>query len=430
MQRIIVKNFGPLKDIDLEIKDYMIFLGPQASGKSTLAKLIYFFREIELLSIAFFLKNFDNLTNQNVINSYNQFFNQRFYQLFGDYTTLEYMVINFQFGNNEIIEKIDIVFDEINQLYLPVIDINTVIQNIGKKLDDTNLSNFKVTSGEKTIIELPKDKNSMTVIAGIFMESIYKQEKSTYFIPSNRAFIAKNYSPASTDVLSKEFYDLVGDIKNNFRKDYLAQIEEKKYFNGEIENITSIDYCLKLINSVLKGSFSVDKNEDKITSIDGHKINLRSAASGQQESIWVMNIIFHLLLENRDIKIIIEEPEAHLFPEAQKDITYLISLLANQEGNQVIITTHSHYILGALNILINAHRIGQTNPEEVEKIVPRELWVDKNRIFAGFLENGIIKDIYDDEAEMIKIQQLNAVAGEINKDFDRLLDLEFANENV
>ena len=253
---------------------------------------------------------------------------------------------------------------------------------------------------------------------------------STYFIPSNRAFIAKNYSPASTDVLSKEFYDLVGDIKNNFRKDYLAQIEEKKYFNGEIENLASIKYCLKLISSVLKGSFSVDKNEDKITSVDGRKINLRSAASGQQESIWVMNIIFYLLLENRDIKIIVEEPEAHLFPEAQKDITYLISLLANQEGNQVIITTHSHYILGALNILINAHRIGQTNPEEVEKIVPKELWVDKDRIFAGFLENGIIKDIYDDDAEMIKIQQLNAVAGEINTELDRLLDLEFANENV
>ena len=46
MQRIIVKNFGPLKDIDLEIKDYMVFLGPQASGKSTLAKLIYGFKEV------------------------------------------------------------------------------------------------------------------------------------------------------------------------------------------------------------------------------------------------------------------------------------------------------------------------------------------------------------------------------------------------
>ena len=47
MQRIEVKNFGPLKDITLDIKDYMVFIGPQASGKSTLAKLIYFFLKLE-----------------------------------------------------------------------------------------------------------------------------------------------------------------------------------------------------------------------------------------------------------------------------------------------------------------------------------------------------------------------------------------------
>lgn len=163
---------------------------------------------------------------------------------------------------------------------------------------------------------------------------------------------------------------------------------------------------------------------------DGTKIPLDLASSGQKEVIGILIVLTIEILKKSRVSYVIEEPEAHLFPEAQKDITYLISLLANQAGNQVIITTHSHYILGALNILINAHRIGQTNPEAVENIIPRELWVDKSRIFAGFLENGEIKNIYDDEAEMIKIQQLNAVAGEINKDFDRLLDLEFANENV
>ncbi len=406
MQRIIVKNFGPLKDIDLEIKDYMIFLGPQASGKSTLAKLIYFFREIEFSLILFLVKESDNIVKEDYVDKkLNEIVNNRFNQLFGDYTFSEKISINFHYGYSNLLNIIGISFNEKNSIFITKFDFQHLI---------------KVLNEERAV------RDSLFRILSV----LNNRTNSTYFIPSNRAFIAKNYSPASTDVLSKEFYDLVGDIKNNFRKDYLAQIEEKKYFNGEIENLASIKYCLKLISSVLKGSFSVDKNEDKITSVDGRKINLRSAASGQQESIWVMNIIFYLLLENRDIKIIVEEPEAHLFPEAQKDITYLISLLANQEGNQVIITTHSHYILGALNILINAHRIGQTNPEEVEKIVPKELWVDKDRIFAGFLENGIIKDIYDDEAEMIKIQQLNAVAGEINKDFDRLLDLEFANENV
>ena len=429
MQRIIVKNFGPLKDIDLEIKDYMVFLGPQASGKSTLAKLIYFFREIEITLYTYLLKNFENINDETIIKGLNEPINSRLSQFFGDYTFTDNIIVKFYVGKNRLLKHITLNYDSISQLFVSDVDLSFFKTSLDKKLSSPELSNFKTIFG---IDDLIQNKNLFPVIAGLMMDKfdVLKKLNTDYFIPSNRAFIAKNYSPASTDTLSKEFYDFVGEIKNKFKKDYLAQIGEKKFFGSKIKNESSIQLCLKLIQSILRGRFIYEKNEEKIILENGQQINLRSAASGQQESIWVMNIIFYLLLENNDTKTIIEEPEAHLFPEAQKDLTYLISLLANQAGNQVIITTHSHYILGALNILINAHRIGQTSPEEVEKIVPKELWIDKNRLFAGFMENGTIKNIYDDEAEMIKIQQLNAVAGEINKDFDKLLDLEFANEKV
>jgi len=48
MERIVVKNFGPLKDIDLELKQHIVFVGPQSSGKTTLMKLIYFFKRVHL----------------------------------------------------------------------------------------------------------------------------------------------------------------------------------------------------------------------------------------------------------------------------------------------------------------------------------------------------------------------------------------------
>ena len=57
MQRIEVKNFGPLKDVSLDIKDYMIFIGPQASGKSTLAKLVWFLNEFGDFIVNFYLNN-------------------------------------------------------------------------------------------------------------------------------------------------------------------------------------------------------------------------------------------------------------------------------------------------------------------------------------------------------------------------------------
>ncbi len=43
-ERIQVKNFGPIKDIDIEIKEVNIFIGKTSSGKSTVAKLLAIFQ--------------------------------------------------------------------------------------------------------------------------------------------------------------------------------------------------------------------------------------------------------------------------------------------------------------------------------------------------------------------------------------------------
>lgn len=40
MERLIVQNFGPLSNVDIEIKDINIYIGITSSGKSTVAKLI------------------------------------------------------------------------------------------------------------------------------------------------------------------------------------------------------------------------------------------------------------------------------------------------------------------------------------------------------------------------------------------------------
>lgn len=41
MNKLIISDFGPIKNVELEVKDFCAFIGPQASGKSTIAKLLY-----------------------------------------------------------------------------------------------------------------------------------------------------------------------------------------------------------------------------------------------------------------------------------------------------------------------------------------------------------------------------------------------------
>jgi predicted ATPase len=43
MQKITIRSFGPIKDVELPISDIIVLNGAQASGKSTISKSIYFF---------------------------------------------------------------------------------------------------------------------------------------------------------------------------------------------------------------------------------------------------------------------------------------------------------------------------------------------------------------------------------------------------
>jgi predicted ATPase len=43
-ERLIIRNFAGIMNIKVEIKKINIIIGPQASGKSVCAKLLFFFK--------------------------------------------------------------------------------------------------------------------------------------------------------------------------------------------------------------------------------------------------------------------------------------------------------------------------------------------------------------------------------------------------
>ena len=47
MHRLQIRNFGPIDSCDIDVGSFEVFTGAQASGKSTIAKAIFFFRTIK-----------------------------------------------------------------------------------------------------------------------------------------------------------------------------------------------------------------------------------------------------------------------------------------------------------------------------------------------------------------------------------------------
>ena len=74
MDRLIVKNFGPLKDIDIELNKINLFIGENGSGKSVLGKIITIVLNLEnhMINETNLFKKFqeyyiDFLTNETII---------------------------------------------------------------------------------------------------------------------------------------------------------------------------------------------------------------------------------------------------------------------------------------------------------------------------------------------------------------------------
>jgi predicted ATPase len=100
------------------------------------------------------------------------------------------------------------------------------------------------------------------------------------------------------------------------------------------------------------------------------------APSGVREAITVALAL--LMVEPNGlgpVNVFIEEPEAHLHPRAQRSLARIISRAVNM-GKNVIVTTHSDYLISALNNLIalsqlpkrRLKRLGYTK----EEVLPPE----------------------------------------------------------
>jgi len=51
MEHLIIRNFGPVTDIDIVLKKINVFIGEQGVGKSTIAKLLSCLRDVSLYDV-------------------------------------------------------------------------------------------------------------------------------------------------------------------------------------------------------------------------------------------------------------------------------------------------------------------------------------------------------------------------------------------
>ncbi len=110
--------------------------------------------------------------------------------------------------------------------------------------------------------------------------------------------------------------------------------------------------------------------------------------------------------------MIIEEPEAHLYPEAQRQVANTLALFSNLE-NQVVVTTHSPYILGQFNNLLYASRADKEDIKN-NNIINEDQVLQPQDVTAYHLNNGSTMNAMEDG--LILNELIDGAAEKINEE--------------
>lgn len=464
MQKIIINNFGSIKYAEIEVKKILVLIGEQASGKSTIAKLIYFFKTIQedLFSQIYRDKQNQSLDiNSDILPP----IQQKFYNFFGPTNNLPDFEITFYYSFNEnkflklsndenkkmkispidtfINEKFTILASDIKfrlrQEYLNI-NKNRNIQPLIK--EEEKIKYAQQLYDLLNDLFQNKQRDLLFIVAGRSATVAYPSLFEKYFSQSIEINLKQNISidnyerssKTLDEILLEKFIEKFVRVKDIFRK--------FRNFEGLIESYSENNIKEKLyqvknkIDKILKGEYRIDDLGEKIlfNKETEEYIYLSNTSSGQQESIRILQDIFINILDDAKVLRIIEEPEAHLFPVAQKQLIELLALMINQNNdNQLIITTHSPYVLTVFNNLLFANRVVEKNPStqsEVAQIIPQDSWLSAKDFSAYSLGNQSVSEdtnycepIFNQEKGTIQQNYLDTVSEILGGDFQALYSI-------
>ncbi len=395
MPSILIKNIGAIKNSGkLLLSPVTVFCGKQGSGKSTVAKLISTFMWLEKALVRKDI-NASEITSEVFLHKYcayhyiDSFFsNDSFFFYDGNAYRFEYNEQTLSIETKDVADYLmpQIMYIPAERNFMMAVENAERISNLPPALTTLQYEY------QKALKNTPSYKIS---INGYNVE--YDNNTKTVWLSDSGKYRIRTFEAASglqsfipISVVTEYLLD---KIKNGSSKQ--LSVEENSKLNTEISNI--------LDNKLL------DENLRKILI---ENINKR--------------------FKNKCLWNIVEEPEQNLFPESQtKVLETLLSAYNRFNGNGLIITTHSPYILNGFSLSAMAAELKQkfSNNKEVlkklYKIVPENSVVsNKDLSIFEIKNNGTITKLNSYSGIPSDDNFLNNYLEKSNDLFNELLGLE------
>jgi len=423
MTQLTIRNIGPIKDICLDIRKINVIIGPQSSGKSTIAKIISFclWVEKDIIRhqdttgidadfIAEKLLKFHKLKNYITNASYISFRSDAIlFVLKGTEDVSAEIAENFAKAS---VSKIAYIPSERNLVSIP--NISTL------KMDDTYIKDY--------------------VFDWLSVHSKYPKEAMIPILELNMSYYYDSASKKDVIVLGNGKEISIDEASSGIQSViplyvYVNYITQWIYDN---KSETSFDDEAELLEGIFKGVREhlsqplqrlLELPDMKKKMLDTIPLYLKSTSEDSQDAI------YKELLDRRNrlfgyhySQMVIEEPEQNLFPKTQYELVKrIVSMLDLNRGDRLVITTHSPYVMTSLNNLIQAGNVIAEHPAQKPRILSlfnnRQI-LDYRNVGAWAIKGGHITSIMDEVFHLISATELDAASEIIEQDFNKLMDYE------
>lgn len=421
MIKLLIENFSCIKRANLELGDLTILIGPQASGKSVISKLIYFF--IETIS-----EQYEHATDQNSFDKYGESLKTKFTEWFpiGAWGNGK-LKVEFQLGDYKLrLTRTSYdasVRDGLRLWCSPLAkshfkEVVELSKSLRKRVQRKSTSSFSDLELDWRLRDAGAEELQKKLGRDFIESQIFIPAGRSFFTTLGRAIRA--FDQGSTlDPITVRF----GGLYSNFQDDMRLFARSRRFVEkpGRFETL-------------LGGNIVWDSDRPSLISEDGRRVPFSALSSGQQELLPLAVILSSHLVRNyrrtsSGSLLYIEEPEAHLFPNAQSALVENLSalVLSDKQQRRLMITTHSPYVLAKINNLTLAGIIQQKANHEtsarLSNILPPECHINPKSLKAYAIIDGTIKSIVD-HSGLIDASYLDSVSGSIASEFDALLELE------
>lgn len=406
MKKITILNVGPISKVDINLKKVNVFMGPQSSGKSTIAKIISYCQWVEK---RFLLdKEYNHKVSEQLLE-----FHRISEKSFSEKSLIRYETnfVTITYKGAKLIENI---------------------------VSKDNVLNYKKTKN----IYIPSERNFVSVIPNL---SKYKETNDNImsflydWYNAKRKFSLKNTLPILN--LGVNFYnDPEKDIDTLIVNDSVEiQLREgssglqsvipliliieyltKNFYDENIsKSVSEFDSINEVISKNILEVFSVNK----VNKIIGKSKNKEEIKLTKKDLNNMANLFFKLTNYFKT-NLIIEEPEQNLFPKTQRDLVYyILNRIQGERDHSLILTSHSPYILYAINNCLMGSTVKSKMPEEEQKeLKSYKSWISSDEVSIWQLNKGEVHSVLDERTKTVTKHYFNEITNEIMDEYYDMLE--------